>query len=298
MNSRQLQYAIMLSETLNFSQVAENLNISQPALSKQILALEKELNVRLFDRSTTPMTLTPAGESFITDAKDLLFREEQLKRSMEDFKNQKKGRLEIGVSPFRCLRFMPSVIKKLREKFPDLQIVLHETNSTQLHKLAVEGALDFVIMNLPVDEAMLDIIPLKEERLVLAVPKALNHLLPKSDSDTPHIELSQCQALPFIALSPQQELRKLFDKLCATSGLRAEITTEVIGITSAWAMARAGVGATILPLQFIKDESVDDNLIYYIIDNDSTTRHPAILTRKGQHISKYAKYAIEILTNP
>ena len=84
MNSRQLQYVLLLSKELNFSQVAEQLNISQPALSKQIMALEKELNVKLFDRSSIPLTLTPAGERFVSDAKELLFREEQLKRTMED----------------------------------------------------------------------------------------------------------------------------------------------------------------------------------------------------------------------
>ena len=301
MNSRQLQYVLLLSEELNFSQVAEQLNISQPALSKQIMALEKELDVKLFDRSSIPLTLTPAGERFVADAKELIFREEQLKRSMEDFKNEKKGRLEIGVSPFRCLHFMPIIIKKIREEFPDLQIVLHETNSSQLHKLAVDGVLDFVIMNLPVDEALLDIIPLKPERLVLAVPDNLNHLVPectKNDGDNlPTVDLGKCEKLPFITVSPQQELRQLFDKLCMTSGLRAEITTEVIGITSAWGMAKAGAGATVIPLQFIKDNPIKDNLNYYLIDSESTLRHPAVITRKGQHISKYARAAIEILKN-
>lgn len=301
MNSRQLQYVLLLSEELNFSQVAEQLNISQPALSKQIMALEKELGVKLFDRSSIPLTLTPAGESFVADAKELIFREEQLKRSMEDFKNEKKGRLEIGVSPFRCLYFMPTIIKKLREEYHNLQIILHETTSSQLHKLATDGVLDFVIMNLPVDEALLDIIPLKPERLVLAVPENLQHLIAEdsvSESDVLQtIDFSKCEKLPFITLSAQQELRQLFDKLCLTSGLRAEITTEVIGITSAWAMARAGVGATVLPLQFIKDNAIKDNLKYYFIDSESTLRHPAVVTRKGQHISKYAKSAIEILKN-
>jgi len=72
MNSRQLQYAIKLSEVRNFSQVAEQLNISQPALSKQILSLEQELGVKLFDRNTSPLTLTPAGDIFIEEAKNYL----------------------------------------------------------------------------------------------------------------------------------------------------------------------------------------------------------------------------------
>ena len=80
MNSRQMQYAVLLAETGSFSQLAENLQITQPALSKQILALEKELGVQLFDRSTTPLTVTPAGAHFVAQAKDLLYQEKQLER--------------------------------------------------------------------------------------------------------------------------------------------------------------------------------------------------------------------------
>ena len=75
MNAKQLQYVIALSQARSFSEVAEQLNISQPALSKQVIGLEQELGVRLFDRSTTPLSLTPAGEHFVREAKDLLFKE-------------------------------------------------------------------------------------------------------------------------------------------------------------------------------------------------------------------------------
>ena len=74
MNTRQLQYALELSKSLNFSAVAERLGISQPALSKQILHLENEIGVKLFDRSTNPLTVTPAGEHFFREAQRLLLR--------------------------------------------------------------------------------------------------------------------------------------------------------------------------------------------------------------------------------
>ena len=152
MNSRQLQYAIKLSEIRNFSLVAEQLNITQPALSKQILTLEQELGVRLFDRSTLPLTLTAAGEHFIREAKDLLYREDQLVKSMSDFSSGSRGRLTIGISPFRSLYLIHTVAKKIRDRFPGIEIVLQEAASDQLRKDAAEGKFDFAIVNLPVDE--------------------------------------------------------------------------------------------------------------------------------------------------
>ena len=129
MNSRQLQYAIALSETRNFSQVAEKLGMTQPALSKQILSLEKELGVKLFDRDTNPISLTPAGERFVQDAKDLIYKEDQLIRSMERFRSGKEGQLTIGISPFRSLYLMPRIVKRLKEKFPGVRVCLQEWGS-------------------------------------------------------------------------------------------------------------------------------------------------------------------------
>ena len=124
MNSRQLQYAILLSQVRNFSQVAEQLNISQPALSKQILNLEKELGVRLFDRNTSPLTLTSAGAYFIREAKELLFKEDQVLRTMDRFRSGKEGVLTIGISPFRSLYLLNTVIQKLQQKYQLLLWIL------------------------------------------------------------------------------------------------------------------------------------------------------------------------------
>ena len=76
MNTKQIQYALALSETLSFSQVAEQLGITQPALSKQIQHLETELGVKLFDRNHSPLTLTPAGEYFVRNARELVYKED------------------------------------------------------------------------------------------------------------------------------------------------------------------------------------------------------------------------------
>ena len=116
MNTRQIQYAIALSELGNFSKVAQQLDISQPALSKQIIHLEKELGIRIFNRDTTPLTLTPAGEFFLREARKLLHKEEQLLRTMARFRTGERGRLAIGISPFRSMYLLPPKKKKKKER--------------------------------------------------------------------------------------------------------------------------------------------------------------------------------------
>lgn len=297
MNTKQLQYVLKLSETRNFSQVAEQMGITQPALSKQIQHIEKELGVKLFDRNHSPLTLTPAGEYFVRSAREMVYREEQLRKAMEQFQSGDSGRLVIGVTPFRSLYLMPELVKKLRARYPGVSIMLHEVNSTQLRKDAAEGKCDLAIVNLPVDTAVLDVIPLEPDILVLAIPKTMAEGLPvDTDGKNLTVDIGQLGKLPFVVLSPGQELRKLFDGLCTAADFHPTIAAEVVGVTSALAMAKAGVGAAVLPLQFVHSQNFDDNLALYAIKNSLYSRQPAVVTRRGQTRTPYAEFAIRLLT--
>lgn len=293
MNTKQLQYAVELSKSLNFSQTAEALGISQPALSKQILHLEQELGLKLFDRTTMPIQLTAAGAHFLRQAQELLYREDQLLRSMEQYKTGERGRLVIGISPFRSLYLMPRIVKKIRQQYPGVEVILHEAGSDQLRREAAEGKFDFAVINLPVDESVLDVTPLEPDTLVLAVPRALTDRLPDPAAKT--VDIRDCKKLPFIVEGQGQELRLLFDKLCAAADLTPDVAMEVVGVNTAWAMAQAGIGATLLPLQFVDHDTLDDAVTLYTLQGDVQTRQPAIVTRRGQYLSDCAAYAIQLL---
>ncbi len=297
MNTKQIQYALALSETLNFSQTAEQLCISQPALSKQIQHIENDLGVKLFDRNHNPLTLTPAGEYFVRNARELMYKEEQLRKALGQFKTGESGRLVIGVTPFRSLYLMPELVKKIRNRYPKVCVSLQEVPSHQLRKEVVEGKYDFAIVNLPVDTSLLDVIPLEPDTLVLAANNTIANNLPSTgDGKYSMVDFSQVQELPFVVLSHGQELRQLFDKLCTAADFHPIIAAEVMGVTSAWAMAQAGVGATILPLQFVHNQHIDNNLSLYIVKNSIYSRQPVIVTRRGQFRTPYADFAIRLLT--
>ena len=295
MNSRQLQYVITLNKTRSFSQASEQLNSTQPALSKQILNLEKELGIKIFDRNTVPFTVTPAGEYFIREAEKRLYEDDQLLRSLEQYKSGQKGRLVIGVSPFRNLYMIPAIIKQFKQKYPGVHVVVHEPNSTQLRKDAAEGKYDFAIVNLPVDASVLSVTPLEKEALVLAVPNEMVSRIPSAEKGR-QIQFADCKDLPFVVVGKTQEMRRYFDSLCASTNTFPEIAAEVLGgVTTAWSMARAGIGATILPLTLVEHSQLADNLTLFTLSDTSFSRQPAIVTRRGQYLSDYAKYAIALL---
>lgn len=294
MNQRQLQYAVLLSETGNFSQLAEKLNISQPALSKHILSLEKDLGVQLFDRTETPLKMTAAGEHFIKEAKKLLDTENRLLHSMEQFRSGEKGQLTIGTTPFRSAYLIPTVVKKVREKFPGVRVKLIEEGSEQLRKDAADGKFDFAVINMPIDEAVLDATPIEPDKLAIVCSNELEGVAPEFKSAT-SVDFSQCEKLPFVVLGANQEMRNLFEKLCAASEIYPQIAVEAVNMTTAWEMACSGVGATLLPLQFVNSTASDGKLVVKRLKNDVQLRQPAVVTKRGEYISPYAKYAIELL---
>lgn len=296
MNTRQIQYAVELSKTLNISQAAERLGISQPALSKQILSLEKDLDIKLFDRTTNPMTLTAAGEHFIRQAQELLYREDQLLRSLEAYKSGESGKLVIGISPFRSQYLIPKVARKVKERYPGVQIVLCEAGSDQLRREAAEGKYDFAVVNLPVDGAALDVTALEPDTMVLTVPRGMVDGLPDTSAEEPAcIDLKFCAHLPFVTVGDQQEMRGQFETACADAGFHPEVAAEVVGLSTAYALCKAGVGATLLPLQYVRHEGAGESVVLYRLSQTIRTRQPVIVTRRGQYCSPYAQYAMELL---
>ena len=109
------------------------------------------------------------------------------------------------------------------------------------------------------------------------------------------VDFSQCRELPFVVVRKNQEMRTLFEKLCATHNFHPNIAAEVVSLTTAWAMACSGVAATILPAQFVNCRKGEAELTVLDIRNAQYTRQPAIITRKGQYISAPARYAINAL---
>ena len=132
--------------------------------------------------------------------------------------------------------------------------------------------------------------PLEPDTLVLAVPKAM-----AKEAQAGQIRFAQAKDLPFVVLGKNQELRQLFDTLCTAAELEPNIAAEVVGVTTAWAMARAGVGAALLPLQFVRSARFDEDLVLFTLEDDSNSRQPAIVTRKDQYVSPYARYAMDLL---
>ena len=109
------------------------------------------------------------------------------------------------------------------------------------------------------------------------------------------VDLTLCEKLPFVVVGKNQEMRQLFDRLCVRSQIQPSIAMEVVGVATSWEMVRAGIGAALVPLQFVKNKNMEGITLLSIKDG-ITTRQPVVVTRHGQSQTEYARYAIGILT--
>ena len=111
------------------------------------------------------------------------------------------------------------------------------------------------------------------------------------------IDFKDCKDLPFIVLSQGQEMRQLFNSLCADADFHPHITMEVGGFSTAWSMCHAGIGVALLPLQFLKSDLYSQNITTFTLKNCNYSRQPVVVTRRHQYVSEYAQYAITLLTS-
>ena len=142
MNTTQLECFVRVAETLSYQQAADELHISQPAVSKQIMALENELDAALFIRTTRTVALTSIGEKFLGDAKRILQINYHARQLSAAARAKEGNVLRIGYTDSSELFFMTPVFQKLKEQFPDF-LPLLTCNKWDVNTLAVEhGQLD------------------------------------------------------------------------------------------------------------------------------------------------------------
>lgn len=148
MEFRQLKHAIALAETKNFGRAADNLFISQPALTRSIQALEESLGVQLFDRSKREVLLTAYGTTFIEHANGLIQQKHRLKRELILMQGMEVGELVVGTGPYVTATFMAKLIGKLSDLKPGIHVRIVMDNWENLATLLRNEKIDLFIADI------------------------------------------------------------------------------------------------------------------------------------------------------
>ncbi|AZB41995.1 LysR family transcriptional regulator [Bacillus sp. FJAT-42376] len=241
MELRQLKYFVEAVRQKNFTRAAENMLVSQPALSKMIKSLEDELGVPLIIRNYKGLELTDAGHSVYRHAVQMIGIEKDIISSVEDVQGLSKGTIKIGIPPIIGSLFFPKVLAAFHTAHPNIRIQITEFGAKKVTASVLAGDIEMGVAVLPVDEKNFHAYPIVEEELVLVVNE--HHPLASSSE----VQLSQLSNENFIFYSEDFALYEQVREFCINAGFEPAILFQ----SSQWdfmsEMAAAGLGVTILP---------------------------------------------------
>lgn len=147
MKLQQLKFLIAVAQSdLNITAAAERLFTSQPGISKQIRLLEEELGVRIFERNGRQLSsITPAGKAIIGRVEKVLDDVDAIRDAARQFSSPDSGSLSIATTHTQARYVLPPIIKAFRDRYPGVQLQMHQGNPEQISKMAASGVVDFAI---------------------------------------------------------------------------------------------------------------------------------------------------------
>ena len=170
MELRRLKYFVAVAEERHFGRAAARLDMAQPPLSRQVRALERELDTALVDRSLARIRLTPAGEVLLERARDLIARAQAVEREVRRLGRGSAGTLRVTFVGSATHGVLPMLIKSFRSHYPDVELALSAMNNAEQHRALVRADTDVAIARPGFDDDAIVTEPLFHEPLTLALP--------------------------------------------------------------------------------------------------------------------------------
>jgi DNA-binding transcriptional LysR family regulator len=255
MKFRHLEYFVAAAEELNFTHAADRLNVSQPPFSKQIHDLEGELGMEFFERQRKGVALTPAGKSFLIDARRILEDCEASIRKAQRISRGEIGELAIGYMSALSHDFLGKALESWRLNSPGIIVDCVEMDSVSQERALIEGRISVGIL-VPSDRPVLELLQVRhliKYPVRLALPKSHPH------ADKSEIPLALLKEETFIGLNRMYpNYGDWLMKVCRRVGFKPRIVKEADGAASALAFVAAGFGVAVVsePLQKIPAKDV------------------------------------------
>ena len=285
MDTAALSAFLEVARTASFSQAAEHLHLTQPAVSKRISGLESSLGVSLFDRVGRQISLTEAGRTLLPRAQHLLLDLEDMKRAVGNLSGPVTGTLKIGTSHHIGLHRLPPTLRAFSTEYRHVRLDLRFIDSEEAYEAVLSGELELGIVTLP---------PAKDDRLIareiwedpLAFVAGNDHPLTKMQKIT-LAELTRHQA---ILPSSSTFTRQIASRLFQASGLEMQVSMTTNYLETIKMMASIGLGWSVLPASM-----ADHELEILNIDGITLKRSLGVVYHPRRILSRAAQAMLELL---
>lgn len=290
MNIRQLRYiSAVAKHGLNVSATADSLYTSQPGVSKQIRQLEDELGVQIFERNGRQLTrISPAGETIIELADRALIEIETIKSAAREFNDPDQGQLTIATSHTQAKYRLPGIVQTMRERFPRVDVELHQGAPLQIAQLLARGAADFAIATESMEHFEdLIMLPCYQWQRGIVVPKG--HPL----AELQQLSLKDVAAYPLVTYVFGFTGRSTLDTAFKQAGVTPNLALTATDGDIIKTYVRAGLGVGIIASMAFDPEHDDDLVLLdaHHLFQPSTTR---IGFRRGSFLRGFMYDFIEL----
>ncbi|GAA0912655.1 hydrogen peroxide-inducible genes activator [Streptomyces thermoalcalitolerans] len=273
----QLRAFAAVAEHLHFREAAAAMGMSQPALSGAVSALEETLGVTLVERTTRKVLLSPAGERLLIRAKAVLGEVNALLEEAEAVRAPFTGVLRLGVIPTVAPYLLPTVLRLVHDRYPALDLQVHEEQTANLLEGLTDGRLDLLLLAVPLGVPGVVELPLFDEDFVLVTP--LGHPL----GDQKDIPREALKELNLLLLDEGHCLRDQALEICREAGREnAPVTTTAAGLSTLVQLVAGGLGCTLLPRTALRLEiSRSNRLLTGYFADPAPARRIALAMRTG-----------------
>lgn len=262
---------------------ADALRVSQPAVSKQVKQLERQLGVTLFERHPRGVHLTIAGELLFDYARKIFALTDEAEQAVDDLQGLRRGKLAIGASPTLGVYFLPEILVCFRRRFPAIGLTLEVENAAGLQRRLADGALDFAVSEVaPADDRFDSTVFMADRLIAIAAPR---HPLVRTRGPLTLRKL--CQH-PFVVRETGSGTKSLVERALAERGLSVSVVLSVSSTEAVKQAVAAGMGVAIVASLAAGPDLASRRLIRLPIRDLSITRPLYHVALKARRPSKAA----------
>jgi LysR family transcriptional regulator, transcription activator of glutamate synthase operon len=277
MEFRQLRSVVAVARRLSFTAAAEDLALAQPALSQQIAGLERELGVRLFERTNRRVTVTDAGRAFVSRAERILADLEAASQEMTAYAGGLRGRVVLGTYQSFAEYTLPKLLGRFHAEHPHIEVALREGMADELLASLRSGSIDVFIGHLTDASSAFGLThePLYEDELVIAV--AGRHPLAARTG----VRLEELRDEPFVFFRPSSTTTHRLNQLARAAGFEPRVAFESEDSITVRSLVAEGLGVALYPRAL--GNTPGPNVALLSVEPQRIIRTMSLVTREGPY---------------
>jgi LysR family nitrogen assimilation transcriptional regulator len=287
---KQLEYFQHVAELGSFTRAATYLSVVQPALSRQIRALETEFGQSLFDRNGRGVSLTEAGKRLLEHARGILTQVERARQDLEDHRSADAGHLVVGLPPSLGRSITVPLVAEFRARLPKATVATVEGLSTYIVEWLAVGRVDCGILYNAAPSPQLDLVPLCDESLFLMSARA-NGIARKP---TP-VQLADLASYPLIIPSRPHTMRMAVEHALASVGRKIQVALEIESISAIIELVGQGYGHAVLPMTAVYSSTWSDALVARPVVNPKLSSSLWMATASQRPRSAVLRKAVQLI---